>query len=142
VKQLELEGGRLRFKRLSGTGPDVGWVSTFSDGQELMAPVCALGDNAVPDVAVPPTSKVSPESEKDYWKVVGGKTDGGLLVRRGQSLESNEARSRLSCGALVKQLHLENGRLRYKLLAGSGPDTGWVSIAAAGQDLVVKADAH
>lgn len=36
VRQIELEGGRLHYARLTGTGPDSGWVSTTLAEKELL----------------------------------------------------------------------------------------------------------
>lgn len=37
VEELELIGDRLRYRRLCGTGPELGWVSVRMSGKELMA---------------------------------------------------------------------------------------------------------
>ncbi|CAJ1336924.1 unnamed protein product [Effrenium voratum] len=62
------------------------------------------------------------------WEVVGGGKDGGIMVREGQSLKSLELLPRLRTGSLVRELAAKGERLRYQLLQGSGPSTGWVSI--------------
>lgn len=41
VKELSLEGDRLHYQRLSGDGPDFGWVSTKLKGMRLLEPVSA-----------------------------------------------------------------------------------------------------
>lgn len=74
------------------------------------------------------------------WEVVGGAEKGGILVREGQSLKSPEASERLSHGALVEELELVGERLHYKLLTGTGPAEGWVSLKMSGKDLLVKKD--
>jgi [acyl-carrier-protein] S-malonyltransferase len=74
------------------------------------------------------------------WEVVGGSEKGGILVREGESTKAKEAGSRLSMGALIEELELKGDRLNYKLLEGTGPDSGWVSIKITGKDLVVKTD--
>ncbi|CAE7703454.1 yacO, partial [Symbiodinium sp. CCMP2456] len=43
---------------------------------------------------------------------------------------------RLSHAAFVEEIELANGRLRYKLITGSGPETGWVSTRLYGKDLL------
>mmetsp|Transcript_41366 Transcript_41366/g.88123 ORF Transcript_41366/g.88123 Transcript_41366/m.88123 type:complete len:663 (+) Transcript_41366:105-2093(+) len=72
------------------------------------------------------------------WEVVGGGSQGGILVRTGINLKSPEADGRLATGAIVKQLALDGERLQYELQSGSGPATGWVSLTFKGKDLVVK----
>lgn len=74
------------------------------------------------------------------WEVVGGGDKGGILVREGQGLKSPEAPERLSTGALVREVGLIGERLNYWRLTGTGPETGWVSIALKGKDLLSKTD--
>ncbi|CAE7350414.1 unnamed protein product [Symbiodinium natans] len=38
IEELDLRGERLQFKRLSGTGPETGWVSLSVSGKELVRP--------------------------------------------------------------------------------------------------------
>lgn len=38
VEELDLRGERLQFKRLTGTGPEIGWVSLSVSGKELVRP--------------------------------------------------------------------------------------------------------
>ncbi|CAE8723409.1 unnamed protein product [Polarella glacialis] len=70
------------------------------------------------------------------WEVIGGKDKGGLLVREGKDLKSSEASERLSTHAFVEELDLRGERLHYKLITGTGPDTGWVSLKLSGRDLL------
>lgn len=72
------------------------------------------------------------------WEVVGGSDKGGILVRKGQDLKSEQCTDRLSTGALVEELKLVGDRLHYKRLTGTGPDEGWVSTKISGKELVVK----
>jgi len=73
------------------------------------------------------------------WEVVGGTKSGGILVRQGEDVESPPEESRLSTGAMVRELALVGERLHFEKLEGSGPDTGWVSIKLKdGKDLVIK----
>ena len=44
----------------------------------------------------------------------------------------------LSFAALVQQLQLKGDRLHYKLLSGSGPEEGWVSVQLNGKPLAVQ----
>lgn len=74
------------------------------------------------------------------WEVVGGADKGGILVREGQSLKSAECSQRLSTGALIEEVDLVGERLCYKLLTGTGPEVGWVSLTITGKVLVSKTD--
>lgn len=62
------------------------------------------------------------------WEVVGGSDKGGIVVRSGRELTSPQAAERLSTSALVEELERHGERLHYKLLAGTGPSEGWVSL--------------
>lgn len=71
------------------------------------------------------------------FEVVGGADTGGILVRQGLDLKSPAAASRLSFGATVEQVELKGPRLHYKLLTGTGPAEGWVSLKLKDKDLLV-----
>jgi len=71
------------------------------------------------------------------WKVVGGADKGGILVREGQDLKSPAAGDRLATGAVVEQLELVGERLNYRLVEGTGPASGWVSLRLTGKELLV-----
>lgn len=71
------------------------------------------------------------------WEVVGGADKGGILVREGKELKSPQCEQRLSHGAVIEELELEGERLHYKLISGTGPDEGWVSLKVQGKDLVM-----
>ena len=52
-----------------------------------------------------------------FWEIVGGADKGGILVRAGKELKSEEKSGRLSHGALVREIEfLENGRLHYEIV--------------------------
>lgn len=72
------------------------------------------------------------------WQVVGGADKGGIIVRAGQSTQSEQLAERLSTGALVRQLELVGERLSYELLSGSGPATGWASLSLKDKSLLVR----
>jgi len=70
------------------------------------------------------------------WLVVGGAEYGGILVKQGQAVKSTLLVQRLATGALVRQAELVGERLRYELVSGSGPATGWVSRVSGGKELL------
>jgi hypothetical protein len=74
----------------------------------------------------------------DEWEVVGGLSSGGILVREGKSTSSKESNERLKTGSIVRALQVLDGRLHYELLAGEGPEKGWVSTCAKGQDIMAQ----
>ncbi|CAK8991909.1 unnamed protein product [Durusdinium trenchii] len=74
------------------------------------------------------------------WEIVGGADKGGIIVRDGENTKSNQLDDRLSTGALVEEVELKGDRLNYKLVTGTGPQTGWVSIKLKDKDLAVKTD--
>lgn len=135
VKQLALEGERLNYQRLSGAGPEHGWVSLKSKDRDLLvrsnkteAQASSLLDSQCQRTSGP----------SQLWQVVGGTSTGGVLVRQEQSIKSPECSQRLSTGAFVKQLALEGERLHYERLTGSGPERGWVTTKSKDRDLVIK----
>eukprot|EP00933_Yihiella_yeosuensis_P057243 TRINITY_DN5690_c0_g1_i1.p1 TRINITY_DN5690_c0_g1~~TRINITY_DN5690_c0_g1_i1.p1 ORF type:complete len:468 (+),score=90.51 TRINITY_DN5690_c0_g1_i1:46-1449(+) len=69
------------------------------------------------------------------WVIVGGADKGGILVRQGKELASEAASERVSTGAEVEQLELIGDRLHYRLISGTGPKEGWVSIKISGKEL-------
>ena len=75
------------------------------------------------------------------WQVVGGAASGGLVVRSGASLTTQQADLRLANGAIVRQLEAKSGRLRYELVRGTGPSTGWVSLCLHGKELLKRRSA-
>merc|ERR1719326_1512952 len=82
----------------------------------------------------------SPGPMPQNWKVVGGSDKGGIIVRAGKELKSEQLADRLSTGALVEQVELVGDRLHYKRLSGTGPEDGWVSLTFKEKPLVVKTD--
>jgi len=81
---------------------------------------------------------MSSVSSKQRWTVTGGADKGGILVRKGQELSSPATEERLATGAEVEQLSLTGGRLQYRLISGTGPEEGWVSLSISGKDLLAK----
>lgn len=97
---------------------------------------------AVAKSAVPAEAKGSEGDElgEQMWEVVGGAAKGGIIVRLGQETSSAEQADRLSTGALVREVELQRERLHYKLVKGTGPSVGWVSIKLKDKDLLVKTE--
>lgn len=119
VRESELDGERLHYVLVSGVGPESGWVSTKFRDKDLLV-------------------KTDKEPPPQNWEVVGGASSGGIVVRSGKETSSSAESARLATGALLRQLSLEGERLRYELLEGSGPGTGWVSLKLKDKELVVK----
>lgn len=72
------------------------------------------------------------------WEVVGGSDKGGILAREGRDLKSPELPTRLSTGALVRELGQEGDRLHFERLTGTGPDRGWASVKLKDKTLLVQ----
>lgn len=72
------------------------------------------------------------------WTIVGGADKGGLLVRDGAKLDAVKLEERLATGSIVEEVALEGDRLSYKLLSGSGPQSGWISVSMKGKELAVR----
>jgi len=75
------------------------------------------------------------------WKVIGGENKGGIIVKRAKELDSALETQRLSTSSLVEELQRDGDRISYRLLYGSGPRTGWVSLRVHDKELLVKSDA-
>eukprot|EP00435_Cladocopium_sp_Y103_P028744 s806_g7.t1 len=76
-----------------------------------------------PHISGPP----KPDAEGSGTLPGPGGDKGGVLVRQGKSLTSEQLPERLGTGAVVKELKLEGDRLHFELDSGSGPSSGWVS---------------
>jgi len=74
------------------------------------------------------------------WKIVGGADKGGILVRKGEGLKSPQCPERLSTGAIVEELGVAGERLNYKLVTGTGPPEGWVTIRFESKILAERLD--
>lgn len=72
--------------------------------------------------------------------MIGGGDKGGVLVRQGKALTSEQLPERLGTGAVVKELKLEGDRLHFELDSGSGPSSGWVSTRLKDKELLVVLD--
>lgn len=118
VRQLDYsaEACRLCFERVTGTGPDTGWVST----------------KLVPKDLVVKTS--------EGWRVVGGTERGGLVVRERKDTSSKASPKRLQTGALVEEIEFLSGsfRLHFRKVSGGGPDDGWVTTRASESEMLVR----
>merc|ERR1712226_776534 len=98
----------------------------------------------IPDAEVPRPFKYVPTAEEQRkkgmkWKVVGAGDGKGILVRRTESLLSQQFNARLATGTLVMATDdvTSSNRLHYERLSGDGPDYGWVSLTSKGTDLLV-----
>lgn len=60
------------------------------------------------------------------------------MVRQAQALGSTALKERLATGSIIDEVTLVNDRLHYRLVTGSGPGQGWVSLQVSGKDLVVR----
>eukprot|EP00747_Dinoflagellata_sp_TGD_P170614 gnl/TRDRNA2_/TRDRNA2_202625_c0_seq1.p1 gnl/TRDRNA2_/TRDRNA2_202625_c0~~gnl/TRDRNA2_/TRDRNA2_202625_c0_seq1.p1 ORF type:complete len:631 (-),score=127.41 gnl/TRDRNA2_/TRDRNA2_202625_c0_seq1:62-1954(-) len=81
-----------------------------------------------------PNSSTSWTGYGDLWRIVGGEDKGGVLVREGPELSSAKLPERMSTGALVKAVgrtvsEAAGERLQVERITGTGPDTGWISVA-------------
>mmetsp|Transcript_33914 Transcript_33914/g.91821 ORF Transcript_33914/g.91821 Transcript_33914/m.91821 type:complete len:668 (-) Transcript_33914:142-2145(-) len=74
------------------------------------------------------------------WLVVGGGLTGGILVRKGESMQSALLPERLATGTRIEQLCLRNNRMQYQKVSGDGPEFGWVSLKNNQNSLVEPDD--
>lgn len=107
---------------------------------------CAGGQGSEPPWGEPAMTKGHPDKknkansrdEAELWRVVGGQSTGGLVVRTGKGTGSPRKDERLSFDAQVRELDLQGERLHYQLVLGSGPSFGWVSTKLKGAELLVR----
>jgi len=78
--------------------------------------------------------------QQDVYEVVGGSEKGGIIVRDGKKQSSKEQSERLSKGARIKVVEKAADRIRYELLSGEGPQSGWVSSQLKGKELLKHLD--
>lgn len=64
VQELELQGDRLRFKRITGTGPEEGWISVKITGKELAIRTTKSAEPAPAVEVSPPPTAVGPKGEE------------------------------------------------------------------------------
>lgn len=142
VRQLALEDERLQYELLTGQGPQTGWVSVrLKDGKELVVRSQKPDPNggsvpAATNGGAAPTDGGG--AAEKLWRVVGGADKGGILVRTGMTPSSPAEAERLSTGATVRELGVSDGRLNYRRLSGSGPETGWVAIKLDGGKVLME----
>lgn len=74
------------------------------------------------------------------WEVVGGGRIGGLIVWEGKSMKSAVKKGRLSCGSLLREEALEDGRLCFSKIAGAGPEEGWTTVKVQKEEMVKKTE--
>jgi len=72
------------------------------------------------------------------WRVVASNGTGGIAVREEVDMKSKIMPRRLELNALVEQEEQDNNRIRFSLVEGEGPSSGWVSVVMAGKDQLVK----
>mmetsp|Transcript_24045 Transcript_24045/g.68913 ORF Transcript_24045/g.68913 Transcript_24045/m.68913 type:complete len:752 (+) Transcript_24045:86-2341(+) len=86
-----------------------------------------LGSRSISANSRPGNSLAAPQKDLgQVWQVLGGKKEGGIIVRG--DFPSPKVIGRLSTNALVEQMAVTGDRLQYRLLDGTGPATGWVSV--------------
>jgi len=73
----------------------------------------------------------------EIMEVIGGESKGGIIARSGRDTAS-QSLGRLSTGALVAVEEQDGMRLKYRLLIGAGPKSGWVTASANGKELLVR----
>merc|ERR1712159_788464 len=97
----------------------------------------------VPDAEVPQPPKIKLDLDDcnqkgSPWIVVGGDVEGkkGLIVRRGESLDSPAYPYKLAPGAkIIAEAPVKGKRLHYMKVDGDGPEIGWISIVMNGKIL-------
>lgn len=108
--------------------PKPAWLQALGDASLLM-------DDEEEEESPKPKPK-PPPPKKNRWEVIGGAGKGGIVVRRGQDVNSFQLPNRLATGAVVEEVEVSGDRLSFKKIKGDGPDTGWVSQTFQGKPLL------
>lgn len=82
VQQLQLVGSRLRFRKVSGPGPESGWVSTKQKDRNLVAPCSEVDAAAAADAATDPAAK---GAEDNPTPLLVCFYSGGMTARQGRA---------------------------------------------------------
>lgn len=109
--------------------------------QAGLASAAAVPSGRKVSVKVPPVTRgtmpdVEPR-EGRQWAVVGGRSTGGIVVRKAKDVKSVQFPTRLATGARVEELEREGDRMHFRRLIGDGPDFGWVSLSFKGAPLLL-----
>lgn len=150
VEQLELAGDRLNFKKISGSGPETGWVSTSLKDKVLMekreTPAAAkaapkAAPEPAPKAAAAPAAAAAPEAwsvkKGDYYVTLGvlfkkpgadPETPKMLKLTRkvGAIVHTTSKVWKAPKGGFWVELDTSNGD------SGAGEKPGYVMIDAAG----------
>eukprot|EP00747_Dinoflagellata_sp_TGD_P052291 gnl/TRDRNA2_/TRDRNA2_147818_c1_seq1.p1 gnl/TRDRNA2_/TRDRNA2_147818_c1~~gnl/TRDRNA2_/TRDRNA2_147818_c1_seq1.p1 ORF type:complete len:421 (+),score=59.14 gnl/TRDRNA2_/TRDRNA2_147818_c1_seq1:41-1303(+) len=118
-------------------------ASSFGIGLLLRGPICESQERKEALEAAVKTALLRPMLGR-AWRVVGGKSTGGIVVRTEKeigTLRSRILEQRLETGCELEELQSINDlggnpRLHYRLHSGEGPQVGWVSIRSKGKILV------
>mmetsp|Transcript_16832 Transcript_16832/g.47907 ORF Transcript_16832/g.47907 Transcript_16832/m.47907 type:complete len:207 (+) Transcript_16832:91-711(+) len=116
IQEVDGVGECIQFQRLTGEGPDSGWVN----------------------IRVPQGGARLLERVDLVWRVVD---KNGAAVTKDQATYSKTESAKLSCDAVVRELELDSGRLQFERLLGDGPDFGWVHLKLQGGKEVMRREA-
>lgn len=79
-----------------------------------------------------------PAERSNVWKVVGGDDGRDLIVRSGPSPNWPKLPDKLGVGSWIDEKEMVQDRIRYGLLWGTGPKTGWISVMLRDEVLAMK----
>lgn len=145
VSESSLRQVRQKAAQLSETVADIERMSNPVRKASLEKPTMQQRE--------PMKQQTGPEELADYvrdikqqqgssgrqWVVVGGASNGGILVQSRSEALADELEQRLATGARLGEVAMQDGKLLFEKLEGDGPSFGWVSIALNGSPLVVEA---
>lgn len=110
--------------------------------QEEVAKKAGQGDVEAAPKGVPASRIATPspdawsEGTGRVWLVIGGGDKGGILVRSGKALTSEQCSDRLATDSMIEEISISGERMKYARMTGSGPNIGWISLALKGEALV------
>lgn len=133
----------LTFTQQKEVLPEFGFEASPDGANNLILffQSCFVTDNEIVNITNEINDLLSYDRVKDSakarWIVVGGSETGGIIVRKTAGTGSPQL-GRLATGAIVKEEQLTGERLNYNKISGDGPDSGWVSLAFQGKELMRK----
>jgi hypothetical protein len=83
-------------------------------------------------------SQMSPGAVGRRWVVVGCGDSGGIVVQSGSEALSADFEGRLSTGAMVEEIAVQDGKVLFQNISGDGPTCGWVTLMLDGVPSLVE----
>lgn len=132
LREVRLEDGYLQYELCSGEGPSVGWVPLTLPQTSGPRRLLTYWSSSEP-------SHDAVVKADNVWRVSGyGTVAQDVAAQVDMNVNSRKAERRLANGALVRELDLQQNRLHFETLAGSGPTSAWTTVRKEGKDILIR----